>query len=219
MLETIRINEPVAVTNGFDYGMWHPDHFGDCYIETNFFRFDTPKLSEARIVVAINTDVLNEHSLQLRILQTVTQSTCLSEPAEMTNAISEYCKKYYGRYSKCAYEFFGAIDNGKSLRQLLRKHKNISVSDERFRLLYTYFEFRERILRANDLRESAHKVVSRSKGSALKKMLDVAKIEEQLLAMIQESYWRNDGLFNRKFFVCRRWERFEKDRKFCMCIK
>ncbi len=145
----------------------------------------------------------------------------LSEPLEMELAIREYSKKYYGEYSRQAYEFLELSNDNdvNAIRNLLRKYKDISADDERFRLLYTYFEFRERILHANDLRESAHKVVSRSKGSALKKMLDVAKIEEQLLAMVQESYWRNDGLFNRKFFVCRRWERFEKDRKFCMCIK
>ncbi len=77
MLKTSRINERIAVTNGFDYGMWGADHFDDGHIETNFFKFDIPELSEARIIVAVNTDVSAEHKLQMRILQRIGKSKYL----------------------------------------------------------------------------------------------------------------------------------------------
>ncbi len=154
------------------------------------------------------------NSLNLWLLA---KASLTNSPA-MTDAINEYCKKYYWRYSPQANEFFEAINNIQSIRRLLRKYENISFDDERFRLLYTYFAFREKISRANDLRQSAQKIANRSKRSALKKMLEVAKIEEHLLAMVQESHWRADGLFSWKFFVCRRWERFEKDEKFCKSL-
>lgn len=143
----------------------------------------------------------------------------LAAPSEMMASIKEYSKKYYGRYAEQADGFFKSIGDAAAIGKLLQKHKRISLDDDRFNLVYTYFGFREKLLSANELRQAARKIASRSRKSALKKMLDVAKLEEQLLAMVQESHWRADGLFNLRFFVSRRWERFEKDEEFCRALR
>jgi len=160
----------------------------------------------------------------------------LSKPPKPQTLLKDYCRKYYGARADDALRLYRAVENdlaiptdltgyaayprrqvetikagANALGKLLEHFNDTSPHDPRFARLLRYTKFVHNILSAIMLRVSARAASARSGRTALKKMLAVARLEEQLLELCQESNFAGDGVLDTRFFVSRRWQRFDKD--------